>query len=213
MTNSVDTKIRANVPIPLTQQAVKTRFVSFEGLNDEKEHIAIVYGDPAEQDAPLVRIHSECLTGDVFGSQRCDCGEQLHEAQRIMTAEGGVLLYLRQEGRGIGLYNKLDAYALQDQGIDTYTANEMLGFAHDSRDFTPAIDMLKTLGLSRIRLLSNNPHKAQKLQEAGIEVLERVETGVYVNQYNADYLKAKVDQQDHKIDLAESKYRQALYRF
>lgn len=194
-------KIRANVPVPLTEKAIPTRFVSFAGLNDEKEHIAIIYGNPNELDAPLVRIHSECLTGDVFGSQRCDCGEQLHEAQRIMSAEGGVLLYLRQEGRGIGLYNKLDAYALQDQGIDTYKANEMLGFAHDARDFTPAIDMLKALGLSRVRLLSNNPHKAQKLADAGIEVAERLETGVYVNQYNADYLKAKVEQQDHDIDL------------
>jgi GTP cyclohydrolase II len=194
-------KIRANVPVPLTEKAIPTRFVSFAGLNDDKEHIAIIYGNPNELDAPLVRIHSECLTGDVFGSQRCDCGEQLHEAQRIMSAEGGVLLYLRQEGRGIGLYNKLDAYALQDQGIDTYKANEMLGFAHDARDFTPAIDMLKALGLSRVRLLSNNPHKAQKLSDAGIEVTERLETGVYVNQFNADYLKAKVEQQDHDIDL------------
>jgi len=196
---------RANVPIPLTENAVQTRFISFEGLTDGKEHIAIVYGDPSEQDAPLVRIHSECLTGDVFGSLRCDCGEQLHEAQRIMAAEGGVLLYLRQEGRGIGLYNKLDAYALQDKGIDTYKANEMLGFDHDLRDFKPAIDILKSMGLNKIRLLSNNPHKADDLIEAGIEVSERVETGVYVNQYNAEYLKAKVDQQDHKIDLEEEK--------
>jgi len=197
-------KTRANVPIPLTDQAVATRFVSFSGLTDDKEHIAIVYGDPNKQDAPLVRIHSECLTGDVFGSQRCDCGEQLQEAQRIMATEGGVLLYLRQEGRGIGLYNKLDAYALQDQGIDTYKANEMLGFDHDLRDFSPAIDMLNSLGLAKIRLLSNNPHKANDLIAAGIDVTERVETGVYINQYNAEYLKAKVDQQNHKIDLNAS---------
>lgn len=192
---------RANVPIPLTEKAIPSRFVSFSGLSDDKEHIAIIYGEPQDQTAPLVRLHSECLTGDVFGSQRCDCGEQLQEAQRIMAREGGVLLYLRQEGRGIGLYNKLDAYALQDQGIDTYKANEMLGFDHDLRDFTPAIDMLKSLGLTQIRLLSNNPHKAEALSKAGIEVVERMETGVYVNQYNAGYLKAKVDQQDHKIKL------------
>lgn len=200
-TPSTKTAIRANVPIPLTEEAIATRFVSFSGLNDDKEHIAIVYGDPAKQDAPLVRIHSECLTGDVFGSQRCDCGEQLHEAQQIMATEGGVLLYLRQEGRGIGLYNKLDAYALQDQGIDTYKANEMLGFDHDARDFTPAIDMLKALNIHSIRLLSNNPHKADELTKMGINVVERVETGVYVNQYNAEYLKAKVEQQDHNIRL------------
>lgn len=196
-----NTDIRADVPVPLTDKAIATRFVSFTGLNDDKEHIAIVYGEPSKQDAPLVRIHSECLTGDVFGSQRCDCGEQLHEAQQIMATEGGVLLYLRQEGRGIGLYNKLDAYALQDQGIDTYKANEMLGFDHDSRDFTPAIDMLKALDITNIRLLSNNPHKAEDLIKLGINVVERVETGVYVNQYNAEYLKAKVEQQDHKIKL------------
>lgn len=193
--------VRANVPIPLSEKAINTRFVSFTGLNDGKEHIAIVYGEPESQESPLVRIHSECLTGDVFGSQRCDCGEQLHEAQRIMSAEGGVLLYLRQEGRGIGLYNKLDAYALQDQGIDTYKANEMLGFGHDQRDFTPAVDMLKALNLYNIRLLSNNPHKADDLAKAGITVSERVETGVYVNKHNASYLKAKVEQQDHKINL------------
>ncbi|WP_196158882.1 GTP cyclohydrolase II [Reinekea sp. G2M2-21] len=204
MPASPSAKIRANVPIPLSEKAIATRFVSFSGLNDDKEHIAIIYGSPEQQEAPLIRIHSECLTGDVFGSQRCDCGEQLHEAQRIMSAEGGVLLYLRQEGRGIGLYNKLDAYALQDTGVDTYTANEMLGFAHDQRDFTPAIDMLKALGLKRIRLLSNNPHKADDLVKAGIEVTERVQTGVYVNQYNAEYLKAKVDQQDHSITLKQN---------
>lgn len=192
-------RVRADVPVPLSEEAISTRFVSFTGFNDDKEHIAIIYGKPNEQDAPLVRIHSECLTGDVFGSQRCDCGDQLHEAQRIMAVEGGVLLYLRQEGRGIGLYNKLDAYALQDQGIDTYKANEMLGFDHDARDFSPAIDMLKALNIHRIRLLSNNPHKADDLISAGIDVAERIETGVYVNQYNADYLKAKVDQQNHKI--------------
>ena len=201
MSVSTPVSVRANVPVPLTEKAVNTRFVSFSGLNDGKEHIAIIYGQPDKQDAPLVRIHSECLTGDVFGSQRCDCGEQLHEAQRIMSAEGGVLLYLRQEGRGIGLYNKLDAYALQDQGIDTYTANEMLGFGHDQRDFSPAVDMLTALGFKKIRLLSNNPHKASDLIKAGIEVSERVETGVYVNKHNANYLKAKVDQQDHKIKL------------
>lgn len=198
--NSI-TKVRADVPVPLTEKAIDTRFVSFAGLNDDKEHIAIIYGNPDEQEAPLVRIHSECLTGDVFGSQRCDCGDQLHEAQRIMAVEGGVLLYLRQEGRGIGLYNKLDAYALQDQGIDTYKANEMLGFDHDARDFSPAIDMLTALNITRVRLLSNNPHKADDLIEAGIEVAERIETGVYVNQYNADYLKAKVEQQNHQIKL------------
>jgi GTP cyclohydrolase II len=196
--------VRANVPVPLTEQAIETHFISFDGFSDDKEHIAILYGDPGSQSSPLVRIHSECLTGDVFGSQRCDCGDQLHEAQRLMSVEGGILLYLRQEGRGIGLFNKLDAYALQDKGIDTYKANEMLGFAHDLRDFKPAIDMLKSLNINNIRLLSNNPHKADDLEAAGITVSERVDTGVYVNKYNAGYLKAKVDQQDHRIKLDNS---------
>jgi GTP cyclohydrolase II len=197
-------KLRATVPIPLTDKAIAARFVSFTGFTDGKEHIAIIYGAPEQQTSPLVRIHSECLTGDLFGSQRCDCGEQLHEAQRLMAAQGGVLLYLRQEGRGIGLYNKLDAYDLQDKGADTFEANAMLGFAHDQRDFRPAVDMLKALGLQRIRLLSNNPHKADELVAAGIDVSERVDTGVYVNQYNAGYLKAKVDQQAHRIDLPKT---------
>ena len=192
---------RASVAIPLGEAAVPTRFISFDHLSDQKEHIAILYGEPEKQDAPLVRLHSECLTGDVFGSQRCDCGEQLHEAQRLLSEQSGLLLYLRQEGRGIGLYNKLDAYALQDKGIDTYTANEMLGFGHDMRDFRPAAEMLKALGVTRIRLLSNNPHKATQLEEFGIEVVDRVETGVYVNHHNAAYLKAKVDQQAHSIRL------------
>lgn len=196
---------RATVTIPLGEASVPTRFVSFNDLSDNKEHLAILYGTPEQDDTPLVRLHSECLTGDVFGSQRCDCGEQLHEAQRLLADQGGVLLYLRQEGRGIGLYNKLDAYALQDKGIDTYTANEMLGFAHDMRDFKPAADILLALGIKRIRLLSNNPHKASQLQDFGIEVVDRQDTGVYVNQHNAAYLKAKVDQQAHTILLDQAK--------
>lgn len=196
---------RATVTIPLGEASVPTRFVSFNDLSDNKEHLAILYGTPEQDDAPLVRLHSECLTGDVFGSQRCDCGEQLHEAQRLLADQGGVLLYLRQEGRGIGLYNKLDAYALQDKGIDTYTANEMLGFAHDMRDFKPAAEMLLALGIKRIRLLSNNPHKASQLQDFGIDVVDRQDTGVYVNQHNAAYLKAKVDQQAHTILLDQAR--------
>lgn len=192
---------RAEVSIPLGDQAIPARFVSFEGLSDGKEHIAILFGEPEKQSAPLVRIHSECLTGDVFGSQRCDCGQQLKEAQQRMAKQGGVLLYLKQEGRGIGLYNKLDAYQLQDQGVDTYAANEMLGFDHDLRDFTPAVEMLNVLGIKRLRLLTNNPHKAEELIEKGIDVVERVPTGVFVNEHNASYLKAKVEQQKHSMVL------------
>lgn len=202
-------KLRANVTIPLpsSEQTDNTRFVSFEGLSDQKEHIAILYGDAVSQSAPLVRIHSECLTGDVFGSMRCDCGDQLHEAQQLMASEGGIILYLRQEGRGIGLYNKLDAYKLQDDGIDTYKANEILGFDHDLRDFTPAIEMLNALSIQQIRLLTNNPQKASELNNSGIRVVECVETGVYVNKFNVDYLKAKVEQHDHTIQLSKKDHK------
>ncbi|WP_428240133.1 GTP cyclohydrolase II [Gynuella sp.] len=194
---------RAEVVIPLQDIAIPARFISFNGLSDQKEHIAIIFGQPEQQDAPLVRLHSECLTGDVFGSRRCDCGQQLKEAQELMAAQGGVLLYLRQEGRGIGLYNKLEAYRLQDQGIDTYAANEMLGFDHDLRDFGPAVEMLRALNITRLRLLSNNPDKARQLIERNIDVVECVPTGVYVNEHNASYLKAKVDLHKHEINLEE----------
>ena len=194
---------RAEVVIPLQDAAVPARFVSFNGLSDQKEHIAILFGHPEQQDAPLVRLHSECLTGDVFGSRRCDCGQQLKEAQELMAVQGGVLLYLRQEGRGIGLYNKLEAYGLQDQGVDTYSANEMLGFDHDLRDFTQAVEMLKSLNINRLRLLTNNPDKAKQLIAKGIEVVECIPTGVYVNEHNASYLKAKVELHKHSIKLEE----------
>jgi len=196
---------RAEVTIPLGDKSVPARFLSFEGLSDGKEHIAIVFGDGEEQAAPLVRLHSECLTGDVFGSQRCDCGKQLEEAQKRMAQHGGILLYLRQEGRGIGLYNKLDAYQLQDEGVDTYAANEMLGFDHDLRDFSQAVEMLNAIGVKQVRLLTNNPQKANQLTEKGIDVIECVPTGVFVNTHNASYLKAKVDQHNHKIDLLKNK--------
>lgn len=192
---------RTKVVIPLGTDRVPVIFASFEGLSEDKEHVALIFGEPEKQSAPIVRVHSECLTGDIFGSKRCDCGEQLAEAQEVLSEESGVLLYLRQEGRGIGLYNKLDAYRLQDDGIDTYTANEMLGFEQDLRDFAPAVEMLTALGISKIRLLSNNPDKVKQLQDAGIEVVERLPTGVYLNEHNEKYLQAKKDQHNHSIDL------------
>src|SRR5215211_5541580 len=145
--------VRTRVRIPL-------RFADgYSVPADGAEHIALVLGDPAAG-TPLVRLHSECLTGDVFGSARCDCGPQLREAVQRITEAGGFLLYLRQEGRGIGLYAKLDAYALQDAGLDTYEANRALGRGEDERDYTVAAQMLLTLGADRITLLSNNPDKA-----------------------------------------------------
>lgn len=182
---------------------------SFDGLVDAKEHLLLGLGDwrgalertRAGGPAPLVRPHSECLTGDVFGSQRCDCGPQLREALERIGDEGGFLLYLRQEGRGIGLYAKLDAYALQDAGLDTYEANVALGHGEDERDYTAAAQMLHAVGADRIRLLSNNPDKAEQLSELGIHVTEKVPTGVHVSAANARYLAAKRDHTAHTIVL------------
>ena len=147
----------------------------------------------------LVRLHSECLTGDIFASARCDCGKQLHEAIDLLSEEGGILLYLRQEGRGIGLYAKLDAYRLQDKGIDTYTANRWLNLPEDARNYTVGARMLQALGVERIRLMTNNPDKVAQLIAAGIDVAEIRRTGVYVTDTNRAYLQAKFEHR-HMID-------------
>ena len=165
--------------------------VTFDGLVDGGEHLALGLGRWSGTVEPLVRPHSECLTGDVFGSQRCDCGPQLREAVERIATVGGILLYLRQEGRGIGLYKKLDAYALQDAGMDTYQANLALGHAEDERDYTPAAQMLGALGIHRVRLLTNNPDKAAQLERLGVTVTEQVPTGEYRGPANAAYLAAK----------------------
>jgi GTP cyclohydrolase II len=182
---------------------------SFNGLVDGREHLAMGLGDWAGSlersasggAAPLVRPHSECLTGDVFGSQRCDCGPQLREAVERVSATGGFLLYLRQEGRGIGLYTKLDAYALQDAGLDTYEANIALGHDEDERDYTVAAQMLQALGVERIALLSNNPDKAEQLEQLGVSVTEHVPTGVHLSPANADYLAAKARHGAHTLHI------------
>ena len=171
--------------------ATTTLVVTFDGLADGGEHLALGLGRWSGQVEPLVRPHSECLTGDVFGSQRCDCGPQLREAVERIATVGGILLYLRQEGRGIGLYKKLDAYALQDAGMDTYQANLALGHAEDERDYTPAAQMLGALGVDRVRLLTNNPDKAAQLERLGVTVTEQVPTGEYRGPANAAYLAAK----------------------
>ncbi|MFC7363453.1 GTP cyclohydrolase II [Nocardioides astragali] len=187
--------------------SVPARMFTFEGLVDGREHVAVSLGDWSLEDArrrartPLVRLHSECLTGDVLGSARCDCGPQLQEAVTRIAAEGGYLLYLRQEGRDIGLYNKIDAYALQEQGLDTYEANRALGFAEDQRDYTVAVQMLRALGVDRLRLLSNNPDKAAQLEDAGIRVEQHVHTGLHVGPGNVDYLAAKARHGGHVLHL------------
>jgi GTP cyclohydrolase II len=148
---------------------------------------------------PLIRPHSECLTGDVFGSQRCDCGPQLREAVERIADAGGYLLYLRQEGRGIGLYSKLDAYALQDAGFDTYDANEQLGFDADERVYLPAAEMLRQLGYERVRLLTNNPEKVEALIHCGISVVERVPHVFPANGHNERYLRSKASRSGHLL--------------
>jgi GTP cyclohydrolase II len=186
--------VRRQLSVPLRfpdGYATTTEVVTFDGLVDGAEHLALRLGCWAGADEPLVRPHSECLTGDVFGSQRCDCGPQLREAVERIAAAGGLVLYLRQEGRGIGLYNKLDAYALQDAGMNTYEANLALGHAEDERDYTPAVQMLGALGVDRVRLLTNNPDKTAQLQQLGVTVTEQVPTGEFRGPANAAYLTAK----------------------
>ncbi len=191
--------IRQKVRIPIGQ--IESDFFTFHGLLDGREHLALGLGDWEKNPLPLVRIHSECLTGDVFGSGKCDCGEQLQEAITEIAKVGGILLYLRQEGRGIGLYNKLDAYSLQAQGYDTYEANRLLGLKDDLRDYSVAKQMLSVLGISRIRLLSNNPDKVAQLRELGIKIVEQVATGVFLKESNHRYLEAKVAVTHHRIQL------------
>src|SRR6478672_2340046 len=183
--------IRTRVELPMRfadGYATDARVFTFDGLVDDRQHLAFALGDrtapdPAyERRVPLIRPHSACLTGDAFGSQRCDCGPQLREAVERIAAAGGYLLYLRQEGRGIGLYSKLDAYALQDTGIDTYEANQ-------------------ALGVSRVALLSNNPDKARQLRSCGVTVVEQVPTGVYVSAANHRYLETKARRGRHTLEL------------
>lgn len=192
--------VRTQVTVPLRLadgRTVAARVSTFRRLADGREHLAIALGTPTG--VPLVRLHSECLTGDVLGSARCDCGPQLDEALRRLADEGGVLLYLRQEGRGIGLYDKLDAYALQDAGLDTYEANLALGHAADERDYLPAAQMLRALGVERLALLTNNPDKVAQLRRLGLDVVEQVPTGVFATPDNLRYLAAKRDVTRHTL--------------
>jgi len=189
----------AEASVPMAE-APDARVVAFRPPDGGIEHLAILIGRPEGAEAPLVRIHSECFTGDLLGSLRCDCGPQLHQAFRRMTAEGaGVVLYMAQEGRGIGLVNKLRAYTLQDAGLDTLDANRALGFEADERSFAPAATMLKALGLPRIRLLTNNPDKIAGLQTCGIEVAGRVSHAIAANGVNDEYLETKARRFGHLI--------------
>ena len=185
---------RAKLPI---EDLPPSQMVAFRDPASGEEHVALVIGAFGGQ-PPLVRLHSECLTGDVFGSLKCDCGPQLKEALRILgNAGGGVLLYLRQEGRGIGLANKLRAYALQDRGLDTVDANRRLGFADDERGYGMAAAMLRALGIDAVRLLTNNPAKVAGLEREGIDVAERVSHHMPTNPHNADYIATKKKRSGH----------------
>jgi len=194
--------VRTQVELPLRfadGYRTSARVYSFDGLVDGREHLAFALG--SVRAVPLIRPHSECLTGDVFGSQRCDCGPQVREAVERIAAAGGYLLYLRQEGRGIGLYSKLEAYALQDTGIDTYEANLALGHAEDERSYVAAAQMLHALGAPRVALLSNNPDKARQLRSCGVTVVSQLRTGVHVSAANVRYLEAKARRGNHLLDL------------
>jgi GTP cyclohydrolase II len=206
--------IRTQVSVPLEfadGYSATARVFSFDGLADGQEHLAFALGERVAAvtprgrgPAPLVRLHSECLTGDVFGSQRCDCGPQLREAVERIADAGGFLLYLRQEGRGIGLYAKLEAYALQDTGLDTYEANIALGHGADERNYLVGAQMLRALGVSRVALLSNNPDKARQLRRLGVTVSARVATEVHLSAANARYLRTKARRGAHTLEIPRS---------
>jgi GTP cyclohydrolase II len=187
-------EVRATVAVPLQFDwgLEPSQMVTFHGLVDSREHLAVLFGNALLKDLPLVRVHSECLTGDVFRSARCDCGAQLQESIVTLRSEGGILVYLRQEGRDIGLYNKLDAYGLQDRGMNTYEANRALNFEDDQRVYAVAAQILFALGVRSIELLSNNPEKKRQLEEYGVAVHRERLTGVHVTEANRRYLQAKM---------------------
>ena len=187
---------RARLPVAASETA---EIVAFRSPEEASDHVALVIGR-RDANPPVVRLHSECLTGDVLGSLKCDCGPQLHAALHAMAdAPWGLLLYLRQEGRGIGLVNKLRAYALQDQGYDTVDANLRLGFPVEARDFAIAGRMLDLLGIARIRLMTNNPEKVARLEKEGVEVVERIPLALPTNPHNEHYLATKRDRTGHQL--------------
>lgn len=175
-------------------------FRVYENVVDGKEHVALVKGEWEEDEAIMVRVHSECLTGDVFGSQRCDCGDQLHTALKMIEKEGkGILLYMRQEGRGIGLVNKIKAYALQEKGLDTVEANIELGFKADARDYGIGAQILRDLGIKKMKIITNNPKKRVGLESYGIEIVDRIPISIEPNENNIQYLKIKKSKLGHLL--------------
>lgn len=174
------------------------RIAGYRSLNSDEEYVAIYKGELDPETPTLVRIHSQCLTGDVFGSIKCDCGPQLHKAMRMIEAEGrGAIVYQQQEGRGIGILNKIRAYALQDEGADTVEANEQLGFEVDSRNYQQCAEILFDLGLCRVKVMSNNPEKLAALEKAGLKIVERIPIEVEAEEPAARYLRTKKEKMGH----------------
>ena len=186
-----------------TYHAGEFRVIAYKNDVDQHEHVALVKGEISPDEPVMVRVHSECLTGDVFGSARCDCGAQLHAAMRMVDQEGkGVILYMRQEGRGIGLVNKIKAYNLQDEeGLDTVEANVQLGFKPDLRDYGIGAQILRDLGVRKMRLLTNNPKKIVGLEGYGLEVVGRLPIEVVCEPENKEYLRCKRDKMGHILEL------------
>ena len=196
-----DPRVRTTVVIPI-RHGIRARFVTFDGLADQGEHFALCFGESESVGAaPLVRVHSECITGDVFGSLRCDCGAQLDRSIEMLHVDGGILLYLRQEGRGLGLLTKLDSYRLQDRGLDTFDANRALLHPDDARSYVCGAEMLRALGVTSVRLMTNNPDKVDQLRQAGIEIVECVPAGTFLTPFNRPYLLAKAQRAGHRLDL------------
>ena len=191
----------------ITQEAVAslpTKYGNFKiyayVCKQGKHHVALVHGDILKKDKTLVRVHSECLTGDVFQSEKCDCGQQVHQALKMISKEDGVLLFLRQDGRGWGLVIKIKAYELQDKGFDTVEANEKLGFKPDERDYTVGAQILADLGVTKIRLLTNNPKKIEGLEKYGMKIVERVPLIIDTNENTKDYISTKIKKLGHMMD-------------
>jgi 3,4-dihydroxy 2-butanone 4-phosphate synthase/GTP cyclohydrolase II len=197
---SIDSLVEEQVRVDMPTKYGHFKLIAFKDKSSSAEHLAMIKGEWAKDEPVLTRVHSSCFTGDILASFRCDCGEQLHKAMQMIETEGkGVILYMNQEGRGIGLLNKLKAYKLQEEGMDTVEANLHLGFAMDERDYGVGAQMLKLLGVSKLKLMSNNPKKRAALKGYGLEIVEIVPIEIKPNKYNEKYLQTKRDKMGHEI--------------